>query len=242
MKHSKLLVLGLSATMMLGSVCTVFAADQTTADQPAQAVQTQIQNAAAAVKDTIDNIKLSLPEGFKPFDEEHVPDGTNAPENGEPHALTEEEIEKIKNGELPQEMPNGEAPADMQNGELPEIKEGEAPQMNSENLPEDFKAFDEDHVPDGTNAPENGELPELPSGETTEGEKPELPSGELPELPQQNDQNAPQMNSQAPQMNGQAPQMNGQAPQMNGQAPQMNGQAPQMNGQAPQENAASQNN
>ena len=31
----------------------------------------------------IDMSKLTLPEGFVPFDEAHVPDGKNAPANGE---------------------------------------------------------------------------------------------------------------------------------------------------------------
>lgn len=69
----------------------------------------------------IDMSKLTLPEGFVPFDEAHVPDGKNAPANGELKAIEFDENGKMLNGQKPAE---GEKPAQTEGAEA--AKEGAA--------------------------------------------------------------------------------------------------------------------
>ncbi len=219
MKKAKKYIAMMTAAAVTAMSAMSFMADETTENTEA--------STQAAMDNQIDMSALTLPEGFKPFDEEHVPDGTNAPENGELKPVTFDENGTMTYGQKPEGAPES-MPGEMNaNG-------------SSVGKPADFKPFDEEHVPDGTYGEVSEE--ELKKPEQTEGERPELPEGEEGQAPQNNGGQAPQDNGgQMPQDNGgQAPQDNGgQAPQNNGgQAPQDNGvQAPQNNGgQAPQNN------
>ena len=69
----------------------------------------------------IDMSKLTLPEGFVPFDEAHVPDGKNAPANGELKPIEFDENGEMLNGQKPAE---GEKPAQTEGAEA--AKEGAA--------------------------------------------------------------------------------------------------------------------
>ena len=192
MKHTKLVIAGITAAITLSGATAVFAEDVETV-KPEGAAQTQEASAEAGQAGMLNGAKnglangqqfrdgmfgmnmpedfdmsgLELPEDFVPFDEAHVPDGQNAPANGElkPIEFDTEgnmifgqrpEMFGEMNGERP-ELPEGEMP-ESQNGELPELPEGEMPEFTE------------------------GERPELPP--MINGEMPEFQNGELPELPQ----------------------------------------------------------
>lgn len=192
MKHTKLVIAGITAAITLSGASAVFAEDVETVKTESTA-QTQEASTEAGrtgmlngaknglaggmqfrggmngmeMPEEIDMSGLELPEDFVPFDEAHVPDGQNAPANGElkPIEFDTEgnmifgqrpEMFGEMNGERP-ELPEGEMP-EFQNGELPELPEGEMPEFTE------------------------GERPELPP--MMNGEMPEFQNGELPELPQ----------------------------------------------------------
>ena len=192
MKHTKLVIAGITAAISLSGASAVFAEDVETVKTESTA-QTQEASTEAGrtgmlngaknglaggmqfrggmngmeMPEEIDMSGLELPEDFVPFDEAHVPDGQNAPANGELKPIEFDTEGNMIFGQCPEmfgEM-NGERP-ELPEGEMPEFTEGERPElppmMNGE-MPE-FQ---------------NGELPELP-----EGEMPEFQNGELPELPQ----------------------------------------------------------
>ena len=184
MKHTKLVIAGITAAITLSGATAVFAEDVETV-KPEGAVQTQEASAEAGQAGMLNGAKnglangqqfrdgmfgmnmpedfdmsgLELPEDFVPFDEAHVPDGLNAPANGELKPIEFDAEGNMTFGQRPEmfgEM-NGERPElpPMMNGELPEFQNGEMLEF------------------------QNGEMPELPEGET-----PEFQNGELPELPQ----------------------------------------------------------
>ena len=186
MKHTKLMILGLTAAMTLGGATTIFADEITDADpetavtaenstedkaqQKAEKIQ-RISNNMFGEKQEgrmaeIDMSSLELPEGFVPFDENHVPDGQNAPEKGELKPIAFDADGNMIYGQKPEGMPP------MMFGERPELPEGEMP------------AFDGEHpeLPEGEMPDFDGERPELPAGEMPafDGERPELPEGEMP--------------------------------------------------------------
>lgn len=176
MKHTKLVIAGITAAITLSGATAVFAEDVETV-KPEGAAQTQEASAEAGQAGMLNGAKnglangqqfrdgmfgmnmpedfdmsgLELPEDFVPFDEAHVPDGLNAPANGELKPIEFDAEGNMTFGQRPEmfgEM-NGERP------ELPPMMNGELPEF------------------------QNGEMPELPEGET-----PEFQNGELPELPQ----------------------------------------------------------
>ncbi len=171
MKRTKLMAAGLAAVMMFAGAVTVYADDTAAvsadtqtevrempaADMMRQAVR-KMFGMPEAPEEEMDLSELELPEGFVPFDEEHVPDGQNAPANGELKPIEFDEDGNMIFGQKP-------------DGEMPE-------------LPEGAEAGERPELPEGA---EEGERPELPEG-AEEGERPELPegaeAGERPELPE----------------------------------------------------------
>ena len=140
MKHTKMIIAGLTTAITLSGAATVFA-DDTKAVEP---VETRTRNFREM---DIDMSGLDLPEGFIPFDEAHVPDGHNAPANGELKPIEfdeegnmifgqrpEEGMPPMMNGERP-ELPNGERP-ELPNGEMPEFAEGERPELPDGEMPQ----------------------------------------------------------------------------------------------------------
>lgn len=125
----------------------------------------------APVTAGIDMSSLNLPDGFIPFDETHVPDGKNAPANGELKP-----IEFDSEGK----MLNGQKPTDEQQ---PGMKDGQRPEL-----------------PEGVEAPKEGELPEKPADDS---QKPEMKEGRAPEKPA--DDKQPQNNGRTPEDGGQPP-------------------------------------
>ena len=189
------------------------------------AVNYQAEEQAAAVYDTkvapenapdqnMDMSSLELPEGFKPFDEEHVPDGKNAPEKGELKPIEFDENGNMTYGQKPEGMPEGNRPGQMPQGS---------------NASETGQTFGDGQAPENNQVPENGQAP---GNGQMNGQMPPMGGGRPGQMPQGNNGSESAEsgdNSQAPE-NNQAPG-NGQMPE-NGQAPQ-NGQAPgngQMNG------------
>ena len=206
MKHTKLVIAGITAAITLSGASAVFAEDVETV-KPEGAEQTQEASAEAGqagmlngaknglangqqfrggmfgvnMPEEIDMSGLELPEDFVPFDEAHVPDGLHAPANGELKPIEFDAEGNMTFGQRPEmfgEM-NGERPK-LQEGELPELAEGERPEFAEGERPE---------LPPVMNGemPEfrNGELPELPEGEMPvfqNGELPEIPEGEMPEF------------------------------------------------------------
>ena len=144
MKTKKLIIAGLTAAMMFGGATAVFA-DEIAEPEGAQGRPEMEQIAMGRPEmEQIDMSGLELPEGFVPFDEEHVPDGLNAPKNGELKPIEFDEEGNMIFGQKPEGMPGemdgrfpGRPPME---GERPELPDGEMP------------AFD-------------GERPELPEGE-----------------------------------------------------------------------------
>ena len=213
MKHTKLMILGLTAAMTIGAGTTVFAdeiadTDQDTAVTAESSTQDAAQQKADRIRKAfrgmfgekpegelpeIDMSALELPEDFVPFDENHVPDGKNAPANGELRPVEFDADGNMTFGQKPEGMPpmqNGEMPP-MMNGELPE---GEQPAFDGE-MPE---------LPEG-------EMPPMMNGELPEGEQPVF-NGEMPELPE---------GEMPPMTNGEMPQPNGEMPQFNGEMPEL---------------------
>ena len=203
MKHTKLVIAGITAAITLSGATAVFAEDVETV-KPEGAAQTQEASAEAGQAGMLNGAKnglangqqfrdgmfgmnmpedfdmsgLELPEDFVPFDEAHVPDGLNAPANGELKPIEFDAEGNMTFGQRPEmfgEM-NGERPElpPMMNGELPEFQNGEMLEFQNGELAE---------LPEGE-MPEfaEGERPELPP--MMNGEMPEFQNGELPELPQ----------------------------------------------------------
>ena len=194
MRYTKIAMAGLAAVMTLNGAAAVFAEDETGTNTQKPAYMEQAEGMTdkgvrtmpeMQMPEDIDMSSLDLPEDFVPFDEAHVPDGKNAPANGELRPIEFDEEGNMLFGQRPEGMPP------MMDGERPELPEGEMP------------AFGE------------GERPELPEGEMPafgEGELPELPGGG--QGPQMNG-TAPQMDGQNFQSSGQNFQTGGQGPRMN---------------------------
>ncbi len=155
MKNTKLLVAGLTTALTLSGAAAVFADDTTTTESVTATSEQQTETDAEDTTDTgeegkeinglfrmmrkafekmkLDMSNLELPDDFVPFDEAHVPDGKNAPINGELKPVEFDEYgnmtygqrPEFEEGELP-ELPDGELP-ELPDGELPELPEGGAP-------------------------------------------------------------------------------------------------------------------
>ena len=118
MRFGKKTVIVSAAVMAIGTATFVSAKAPNivpggTAQNPqttASTDSTKAQNSLSIAG--IDMSSLTLPEGFVPFDEAHVPDGKNVPENGELKAIEFDENGKMLNGQKPAE------------GEKPELPEG----------------------------------------------------------------------------------------------------------------------
>ena len=129
MKHTKLIIAGLTAAITLSGAAAVFA-DETKSVEPEEMRRGSFQDME------IDMSGLDLPEDFVPFDEAHVPDGINVPVNGELKPIEFDEEGNMLFGQRPEEgmppMMNGERPElpEFADGERPELPEGEMPQMN----------------------------------------------------------------------------------------------------------------
>ena len=81
------------------------------------------QNIPERPEQDMDMSGLTLPEGFKPFDEEHKPDGTMAPANGEIKPIEFDADGNMIYGQPPQMGENGQAPSF--NGQQPPQMRGE---------------------------------------------------------------------------------------------------------------------
>ena len=226
MRYTKIAMAGLAAVMTLNGAAAVFAEDETGTNTQKPAYMEQAEGMTdkgvrtmpeMQMPEDIDMSSLDLPEDFVPFDEAHVPDGKNAPANGELRPIEFDEEGNMLFGQRPEGMPpmmDGERP-ELPEGEMPAFGEGERPELPEGEMP----AFGE------------GERPELPEGEMPafgEGERPELPEGEMPAF---GEGELPELpgGGQGPQMNGTAPQMDGQNFQSSGQNFQTGGQGPRMN-------------
>ena len=182
MKHTKLIIAGLTTAITLSGAATVFA-DDTKAVEP---VETRTGNFREM---DIDMSGLDLPEGFIPFDEAHVPDGHNAPANGELKPIEFDEEGNMIFGQRPEE---GMPP--MMNGERPELPDGEMPEFQGGEMPEFM----------------NGEMPQFPQNgfEQNGGQPGELNGGQPGELNggqpggQPGEQNGGQFGSSYAQMAG----------------------------------------
>jgi len=154
MRYTKVAMAGLAAVLTLNGAAAVFAEDEAVSNTQKPAYMEQ--------KNDIDMSSLDLPEGFVPFDEAHVPDGKNAPANGELSPIEFDEEGNMLFGQRPEGMPP------MMDGERPELPEGEMPAFDGERpeLPEgEMPAFD-------------GERPELP-----EGGMPAFDNGGMQQMP-----------------------------------------------------------
>ena len=112
MKHTKLIIAGLTAAITLSGAAAVFA-DETKSVEPEEMRRGSFQNME------IDMSGLDLPEDFVPFDEAHVPDGINVPVNGELKPIEFDEEGNMLFGQRPEE---GMPP--MMNGEMPQMNGG----------------------------------------------------------------------------------------------------------------------
>ena len=111
----------------------------------------------------MDMSSLELPEGFKPFDEEHVPDGKNAPEKGELKPIEFDENGNMIYGQKPEGMPEGDRP-----GQMPSMgggRPGQMPQGNnggeSAETGETSQAPGNSQASGNSQAPENGQMPSM---------------------------------------------------------------------------------
>lgn len=188
-------------------------AETQTTEESTTSGSSSAQNLPERPDQNMDMSSLTLPEGFKPFDEAHKPDGTMAPANGEIKPIEFDANGNMTYGQPPQMGQNGQAPSF--NGQQPPQmgQNGQAPSLNGQQPPQ---------MPGNGQAPStDGQAPQfsLPSdglnadgtttdGTTTDGQT----SGNTNQAPSFNGQQPPQMpgNGQAPSFNGQQP------PQMNG--------------------------
>ena len=94
------------------------------------------QNIPERPEQDMDMSGLTLPEGFKPFDEEHKPDGTMAPANGEIKPIEFDADGNMIYGQPPQMGENGQAPSF--NGQQPPQMpgNGQAPANNGQQPPQ----------------------------------------------------------------------------------------------------------
>ena len=94
------------------------------------------QNIPERPEQDMDMSGLTLPEGFKPFDEEHKPDGTMAPANGEIKPIEFDADGNMTYGQPPQMGENGQAPSF--NGQQPPQMpgNGQAPLFNGQQPPQ----------------------------------------------------------------------------------------------------------
>ncbi len=94
------------------------------------------QNIPERPEQDMDMSGLTLPEGFKPFDEEHKPDGTMAPANGEIKPIEFDADGNMTYGQPPQMGENGQAPSF--NGQQPPQMpgNGQAPSFNGQQPPQ----------------------------------------------------------------------------------------------------------
>ncbi len=181
MKNTKLIIAGLTAAITLSGASAVFAEDTT--DSSVQAFEKTGTGSGRFQEMEIDMSGLELPEGFIPFDEEHVPDGIHAPENGELKPIEFDEDGNMIYGQRPPmfDEAEGQRP-EFAEGDRPEFAEGARPAFPGRGMQE--MNGERPELPEGEMpAFEEGERPELPEGEMPvfeEGERPELPAGEMP--------------------------------------------------------------
>ena len=94
-------------------------AETQTTEESTTSGSSSAQNIPERPEQEMDMSSLTLPEGFKPFDEAHKPDGTMAPANGEIKPIEFDADGNMTYGQPPQMPGNGRAPSF--NGQAPQF-------------------------------------------------------------------------------------------------------------------------
>ena len=237
MKHTKLVIAGLTAAITLSGASTVFAEDTTAVEpvtvqktaaaqhngeadsQEQQEAETESrgdqQEAETGRRDIFSDEKGMMPERFEKMEIDMS--GLDLPEDFVPfdEAHVPDGINIPKNGELkPIEF---DEEGNMTYGQRPPMfgeLEGERPEFTEGERPE---------LPEGEMPQMNGERPELSEGEMPQmnGEMPEFPGGEMPEFTEGERPEIPE--GELPQMNGEMPEFQGGSMQPGGRNLQMAG-------------------